>query len=86
MNKIEEIESKMKEAIGCPKETKRLKNMISAYESRLLKRAKNEDLTEHLEIRNAQVTSIIRILKQELNQHQFLRIIRRIRTETPKMV
>ena len=63
MNKIEEIEAKMKEAVGEPKETKRLKNMISAYESRLLKRAKNEDLTEHLEIRNKQVQSIVKILK-----------------------
>ena len=55
MGKIAEIEAKMREAQDDPNETKRLKNMISAYESRLLKRAKNEDLTEHLEIRNAQL-------------------------------
>lgn len=63
MAKIEEIEAKMKEVQGSAKETKRLKNMISAYESRLLKRARNEDLTEHLDIRNAQISSILRILK-----------------------
>ena len=66
MAKIEEIEAKMKEVQGSAKETKRLKNMISAYESRLLKRARNEDLTEHLDIRNAQISSILKILKQEL--------------------
>ena len=63
MAKIEEIEDKMKEVQGTAKETKRLKNMISAYESRLLKRARNEDLTEHLDIRNAQIQSILKILK-----------------------
>lgn len=63
MAKIEEIEAKMKEVQGSAKETKRLKNMISAYESRLLKRARNEDLTEHLDIRNAQISSILKILK-----------------------
>ena len=55
MGKIGEIEAKMREVQDDTNETKRLKNMISAYESRLLKRAKNEDLTEHLEIRNAQL-------------------------------
>ena len=34
------------------KEVKRLKNMISAYESRLLKRAKAEDVQDQLEARN----------------------------------
>ena len=63
MAKIDEIEAKMKEVQGSAKETKRLKNMISAYESRLLKRARNEDLTEHLDIRNAQISSILKILK-----------------------
>ena len=63
MAKIEEIEAKMLEVQGSAKETKRLKNMISAYESRLLKRARNEDLTEHLDIRNAQISSILKILK-----------------------
>ena len=63
MAKIEEIEAKMKEVQGSAKETKRLKNMISAYESRLLKRARNEDLTEHLDVRNAQISSILKILK-----------------------
>ena len=66
MTKMEEIESKMGEVRGSKKETKRLKNMISAYESRLLKRAKYEDLNEHLEIRNAQISSILKILKEEL--------------------
>lgn len=60
--------------------------MISAYESRLIKRAKSEDLSELLEIRNLQVQTIIRILKQELPEMQFIRIVRRIKDEAPRMV
>ena len=55
MDKITELEAKIIENKKNAKETKRLKNMISAYESRLLKRAKNEDLSDHLEVRNVQV-------------------------------
>ena len=86
MKKMEEIEAQMGEAKGIKKETKRLKNMLSAYESRLLKRAKYEDLNEHLEIRNAQIASILKILKEDLPKDKFISICRRITAETPKMV
>jgi len=67
------------------KEIKRLKNMISAYESRLLKRAISEDLRAQVETRNKQIATIMSILKQELNSSDLTRVTRRIIRETPKM-
>ena len=52
MEKIEELDQKIREPKKTAKELKRLKNMVSAYESRLVKRATTEDLREQLEVRN----------------------------------
>ena len=67
MDKIEELDEKIRTSVEkTPKELKRLKNMVSAYESRLVKRATMEDLREQLEIRNEQVKTILKIMKEEL--------------------
>lgn len=67
------------------KELKRLKNMVSAYESRLVKRATTEDLHEQLEVRNTQVKAILKILSDELLPCDLMRITKRIYQETPQM-
>ena len=65
MDKIEELDEKIRTSVEkTPKELKRLKNMVSAYESRLVKRATMEDLREQLEIRNEQVKTILKIMKE----------------------
>ena len=86
MEKIEELDQKIREPKKSAKELKRLKNMVSAYESRLVKRATTEDLREQLEVRNQQVKTILSILKQELLPNDLKRVIRRIHNETPKMM
>ena len=87
MDKIEELDEKIRTSVEkTPKELKRLKNMVSAYESRLVKRATMEDLREQLEIRNEQVKTILKIMKEELEHHDLVRVISRIRKETPQMV
>ena len=84
MDKIEELDEKIRTSVEkTPKELKRLKNMVSAYESRLVKRATMEDLREQLEIRNEQVKTILKIMKEELAHHDLVRVISRIRKETP---
>ena len=60
--------------------------MVSAYESRLVKRATTEDLREQLEVRNLQVKTILSILKEELMPDDLSRVIRRIHQETPQMM
>ena len=50
------------EGRGDAKDVKRFKNMISAYESRLLKRARVEDISDQLNCRTQQISTILRIL------------------------
>lgn len=45
------------------KEARRLKNLISAYESRLLKRAKDEDTQAQIDVRTQQLTTILKIIQ-----------------------
>lgn len=72
--------------MGKVQDVKRFKNMISSYESRLLKRAKVEDTKDQLNVRTLQIQSILSILSTELTQIDLLRVTDRIRTEAPKMV
>ena len=74
MEKIEELDQKIREPKKTAKELKRLKNMVSAYESRLVKRATTEDLREQLEVRNLQVKTILSILKEELMPKESLKL------------
>ena len=65
---------------------KRFKNMISAYESRLLKRARVEDISDQLNVRTTQIQSILRILQRELRPQDLIRVTTCIRQETPQLV
>ena len=49
-------------------EIKRLKNMISAYESRLIKRASAEENEKKVAIRDQQIIVIKNILQEELSE------------------
>lgn len=51
---------------GDEKEVKRLKNMMSAYESRLVKRAKQEDTQAQIDVRTQQLQTILKILYEEV--------------------
>lgn len=59
--------------------------MVSAYESRLLKRAIKEDLRAQVDTQNKQISSIMSIIKQELGPVDLLRVTQRIINETPAM-
>ena len=74
------------EASKDKKEIKRLRNMISAYESRLNKRETVEQLRSQIELRNQQVAVMLKVMKQELTPEMLNTCLRRIRLETPKMV
>ena len=75
---VEEIKEKIKKSTD-KKEIKRYKNMISAYGSRLHKREDVEQLREQVSIRNQQISVMLQVLKQDLPQHQYMDIVRRIR-------
>ena len=83
--KIEVLEKTQKKDKKTSSEVKRLKNMVSAYESRLLKRAIKEDLRAQVDTQNAQITSIMNIIKQELSTVDLHRVSQRIINETPAM-
>ncbi len=70
---------------GEVKEAKRLKNMVSAYESRLVKRAKQEDTQAQIDIKTQQLQTILKILYEEVPSAKRQRIVDRIQTETPKL-
>ena len=76
--KIAEIKQKIRNTSD-KKEIKRYKNMISAYGSRLHKREDVEQLREQVSIRNQQISVMLQVLKQDLPQHQYMDIVRRIR-------
>jgi len=59
--KITEIKKKI-ESTSDKKEKKRLKNMISAYASRLHKREDIEQLKEQVSIRNKQIQIMVKVL------------------------
>ena len=82
LKKIEEIKKKIKGTTD-KKEIKRLKNMISAYGSRLHKREDVEQLKEQVDIRNKQIGVMLKVLQQDLPAHQLSNILRRIKEETP---
>ena len=91
-NTISELEKKIADLEKQPKkdkktnsEIKRLKNMVSAYESRLLKRAIKEDLRAQVDTQNQQIACIMSIIKQELTSADLLRVTQRIINETPAM-
>ena len=67
------------------KESRRIKNLISAYESRLLKRAKDEDTQAQIDVRAQQLATILKIIQQELPSCESKRIFKRIEKETPRM-
>ena len=60
--------------------------MISAYESRLLKRARVEDISDQLNTRTTQISPILRILQRELQPEDLLKVTTCIRNETPQLV
>ena len=64
-------------------EIRRHKNIVSAYESRLLKRAMQEDLRSQVEARDQQQDAIMQILHEELPTTLLSRVIKRISEETP---
>ena len=78
----------MKEAeqAGNAKDVKRFKNMISAYESRLLKRARVEDISDQLNVRTQQLQSILKILQRELTPRDLIQVTDCIKHEAPQMV
>ena len=61
LKKIEDIKQKIKNTTD-KKEIKRLKNMISAYGSRLHKREDVEQLKEQVDIRNKQIGVMLKVL------------------------
>ena len=67
------------------KEARRLKNLISAYESRLIKRAKDEDTQAQIDVRTQQLTTILKIIQEELPSCEAKRIFKRIKKETPRL-
>ena len=87
-DKINELQGQIvkAEAQDNIKDVKRFKNMISAYESRLLKRAKVEDIQDQLNVRTAQLQSILMVIRRELDPDLLQRITDVIKAESPKMV
>ena len=64
---------------------KRLKNQISAYQSRLVQRAQLEDINAQLEVRKAQLERIVDVLQKELDESTLSRVMGRIKKETPEL-
>lgn len=67
-------------------EIKRLKNMVSAYQSRLIKRASAEENETKVQTRDQQILVIKKIIKEELTASQHTRVFRRIDVEASEEV
>ena len=72
-------------ATGDIKNVQRIKNMISAYESRLGKRAKFEEFQDQLKVREQQLSTVLGILQRELMTEELARVNRCILLETPQL-
>lgn len=82
LRKIEEIKMKIKNTYD-KKEIKRLKNMISAYVSRLHKRETVQQLKEQVFLRDQQMAAILKVLQEEIPVNMMTNVLKRIRRETP---
>ena len=80
LNKIEELKQRIAKETD-PDSIKKLKNQISSYESRLLKRAQLEEQKVQLNSKDSKMDRFVDILREELTGRDFKRIMKRIDEE-----
>ena len=89
ISKLED-EIRAKQELACcdedEDEIKRLKNMVSAYQSRLIKRANAEENETKVQTRDQQILVIKKIIKEELTASQHAHVSRRIDLEASEEV
>ena len=72
------------QAQGDIKQVNKLKNIISAYESRVGKQAKQAIIENQVTIREQQLTAVMQVLKRQLAPERLRRIASCIEKETPE--
>ena len=83
--KIEQLEAQLVELVkkNDVKNIQRTKNMISAYESRLGKRAKFEDCQAQIASKESELSKVFSIIMRELKPERYAQIYDCIMKEVP---